>query len=119
MEEHCFLATKMLPEKCLHRLTGLCSSRQTARRICLSLLNTSIDLWLSHAPSIHSDKHSTFGDRRTVRDISQEAIGDFWRQKDYISSHSHLKGINYALEGYINNFTAEKVDEKLQLQAKM
>jgi len=23
----------------------------------------------------------------TVRDISQEAIGDFWRQKDYISSH--------------------------------
>jgi len=27
----------------------------------------------------------------TVVDISQ-AIGDFWRQKDYISSRSHLKG---------------------------
>jgi len=49
----------------------------------------------------------------TVGDISQEAIGDFWRQKDYISSQSHLKGLNYALEGYINNFIVEKVDEKL------
>jgi len=47
----------------------------------------------------------------TVGDISQEAIGDFWRQKDYISSRSHL---NYALEGYINHFIVEKVDEKLQ-----
>jgi len=28
----------------------------------------------------------------TVVDISQ-AIGDFWRQKDYISSRSHLKGL--------------------------
>jgi len=54
-----------------------------------------------------------------IGDISQEAIGDFWRQKDYISSRSHLKGLNYALEGYIDNFIVEKVDEMLQLQAKM
>jgi len=54
-----------------------------------------------------------------MADILQEAIGDFWRQKYYISSQSHLKGLNYALEGYINNFIVEKVDEKLQLQAKM
>jgi len=26
----------------------------------------------------------------TVGDISQEVIGDFWRQKNYISSPSHL-----------------------------
>jgi len=37
----------------------------------------------------------------TVGDISQEAIGDFWRWNDYISSGSHLKGLNYALEGNI------------------
>ena len=54
----------------------------------------------------------------TVGDISQEAIDNFWRQKDYISSRSHQKGLNYALEGYINNFIVEKVDEKLQLQQK-
>jgi len=30
---------------------------------------------------------------------------------------SDLKGLNYALEGYINNFIVEKVDEKLKLQA--
>jgi len=51
----------------------------------------------------------------TVGDISPEAIGDFWRQKDYISSQSPLKGLNYALECYINNFIVEKVDENLQL----
>ena len=55
----------------------------------------------------------------TVGDISQEAIDDFWRQKDQISSRSHQKGLNYALEGYINLFNVEKVDKKLQLQAKM
>ena len=55
----------------------------------------------------------------TVGDISQEAINYFWRQKDYVSSQSHQKGLNYVLEGYINNFIVEKVDEKLQLQAKM
>jgi len=55
----------------------------------------------------------------TVGDISQEAIGDFWRQKDLISSRSHLKGLIYALEGYINNFIVEKVDEKLQVLTKM
>ena len=55
----------------------------------------------------------------TVGDISQEAIDDFWRQKDYISSRSHQKGLNCALEGYINNFIVEKVDEKLQLQTKI
>jgi len=40
-----------------------------------------IDLWLSHAPSTHSvnSQHSV-----TVGDISQEAIDDFRRQKDYI-----------------------------------
>ena len=41
----------------------------------------------------------------------------FWRQKDYISSRCHQKGLKYALEGYINNFIVEKVD-KLQLQNK-
>ena len=54
----------------------------------------------------------------TVGDISQEAIDDFWRQKYYISSRSHQKGLNYALEGYFNNFIVEKVD-KLQLQTKI
>jgi len=47
--------------------------------------NNSIDLWLSHAPSTHSDKHDTCAMAAvTVGDISQEAIGDFWRQKTYI-----------------------------------
>jgi len=55
----------------------------------------------------------------TVGDISQEANGDFWRQKDNIPYRSHLKDLNYALEGYINNFIVEKVDEKLHLLAKM
>jgi len=39
-----------------------------------------IDLWLSHAPSTHSDKHGAMA-AVTLGDISQEAIGDFWRQK--------------------------------------
>jgi len=55
----------------------------------------------------------------TVGDLSQEAIGDFWRQEYYISSRSDLKGLNGALEGYINHFIVEKVTKKLQLQAKM
>jgi len=46
-------------------------------------------------------------------------LGIFRGQKDYISSRSHLKGLNYALEGYNNNFIVEKVDEKRQLQVKM
>jgi len=49
-------------------------------------------LWLSHAPSTHLDKQSTFGNSRYgschIGDISQEAIGD------YISSWSHLQGCN-------------------------
>jgi len=51
----------------------------------------------------------------TVGDISEEEIGDFRRQKDYIPSRNHQKGLNYALGGYINNFIVEKFDEKLQL----
>jgi len=31
----------------------------------------------------------------TVGDISQEAIDDFERQKDYISSRSNIKGLNW------------------------
>jgi len=54
-----------------------------------------------------------------VGDISLEAIGDFWRQKDFISPRSQLKGLNYSFDGYINNFIVELVDDKLQLQAKM
>jgi len=45
-----------------------------------------IDLWLSHAPSTHSDKHGTGAMAAvTIGDISQEAIVDFWRKKNYIS----------------------------------
>jgi len=43
------------------------------------------DQWLSHAPSTHSDKQGAMAGV-TVGDISQEAIGDFLRQKDYVSS---------------------------------
>jgi len=74
-----------------------------------------IDLWISHTPPLtrkNSIQDSGTGAMAavTVGDISQEAIGDFWRQKDYISSRSHIKGLNYALEGYINNFIVENVD---------
>lgn len=55
----------------------------------------------------------------TVGYISQKATDAFWREKDKISSRSRQKGLHYALEGYINNFTVEKVDEKFILQAKI
>jgi len=69
-----------------------------------------------------NSQHSRMGAMTgvTVRDISQEAIADFWRQNDYISSQSHLKGLNWrvalealdnALESYINNFIVEKVSQ--------
>jgi len=41
------------------------------------------DQWL--APSTHSDKQGAMAGV-TVGDISQEAIGDFLRQIDYLSS---------------------------------
>ena len=47
------------------------------------------DLWLSYAPSTHSDKHSHQHQHSVtgamagvaVGDISLEAIDEFWRQK--------------------------------------
>ena len=47
----------------------------------------------------------------------QEAIDDFWRKKDKISSRSVQKGLSYAMEGYINNFVIEKSEQKLQREA--
>lgn len=43
------------------------------------------NLWLNHALSAHLDKAS-FSDRQMSH---EEAIDDFWRQKDYTSSWSH------------------------------
>ena len=55
----------------------------------------------------------------TVKDVSQDAIDYFWAQNDFLSSRSQQKGLNYALEGYVNHFIVEKVDKKLNLQAKV
>jgi len=36
----------------------------------------------------------------SVKTISQEALDNFWRQKNLISSRSHQKGLHTAMEGY-------------------
>ena len=59
--------------------------------------------------STHSDKQSTFNDRSR-----RHFTGGHWwflETKDQISSRSHQKGLNYALEGY-NHFIVEKVSYK-------
>jgi len=65
-----------------------------------------IELWLSHTPSTLLDKQSTFGGRR---------YGSlFLETKKKISLISnHLKGLNYALGVYINNFIVEKFGSTL------
>jgi len=37
----------------------------------------------------------------SVKTISQEALDNFWRQKNLISSRSLQKGLHYAMEGYV------------------
>lgn len=50
----------------------------------------------------------------TLRDISQEAIDDFWGQGDNKPSRRHPKGLNYELEGCMNNRIVEKINESLR-----
>ena len=51
--------------------------------------------------------------------ISQEALGNFWRQKDLISYRSLQKGLHYAMEGYVQNVKLDMMDDKLKLEARI
>ena len=55
----------------------------------------------------------------SVKTISQEALDNFWRQKNLISSRSLQKGLHYAMEGYVYNLKLDMVDNKLKFEAKM
>ena len=55
----------------------------------------------------------------SVKIISQEALGNFWRQKDLISSRSLQKGLHYAMEGYVQNVKLDMMDDKLKLEARI
>src|SRR4029434_7562231 len=47
----------------------------------------------------------------SVKIISQEALGNFWRQKDLISYRSLQKGLHYAMEGYVQNVKLDMMDD--------
>ena len=55
----------------------------------------------------------------SVKTISQEALGNFWRQRNLISSRSLQKGLHYAMEEYVYNLKLDMVDNKLKFEAKM
>src|SRR4029434_1702601 len=55
----------------------------------------------------------------SVKIISQEALGNFWRQKDLILSRSLQKGLHYAMEGYVQNVKLDMMDDKLKLEARI
>ena len=55
----------------------------------------------------------------SVKTISQEALDDFWIQNDLISSRIIQKGLHYAMEGYVQNFKLDMVDDQLKLEARI